>query len=143
MDNVNFFLPAPTAPSLSAIGQTSLKASTYSNGDGGSPITAYEIGYGTDPDYPEEMVMGSSDPTLTGLISVTGLISGQRYYVWARCWNMYGFSVWSAPSSATTLPGAWVDVDGVKKRAIPYVRDGGVWKVAESWTKIEGLWKAG
>lgn len=137
MDDVNVFLPAPTAPSLSAIGQTSLKASTYSNGDGGSPITAYEIGYGTDPDYPEEMVMGSSDPTLTGLIS------GQRYYVWGRCWNMYGFSVWSAPSSATTLPGAWVDVDGVKKRAIPYVRDDGVWKVAESWTKIEGLWKAG
>lgn len=145
MDDVNFFLPAPTAPSLSAIGQTSFKASTYSNGDGGSPITAYEIGYGTDPDYPEEMVMGSSDlhDEQHAVLTLTGLISGQRYYVWGRCWNMYGFSVWSARSSVTTLPGAWVDVDGVKKRAVPYVRDGGVWKVAESWTKIEGLWKAG
>ena len=137
MDDVNLFLPAPTAPSLSAIGQTSFKASTYSNGDGGSPITAYEIGYGTDPDYPEEMVMGSSDLTLTGLTP------GRCYYVWGCCWNMYGFSAWSAPSSVTTFSGAWVDVDGVKKRAIPYVRDDGVWKVAESWTKIEGLWKAG
>lgn len=138
MDGINLFLPAPTAPSLWAIGQTSLKASTYSNGDGGSPITAYEIGYGTDPYYPEEMVMGDNFN-----YKLTGLIPGQRYYVWGRCWNMYGFSAWSAPSSATTLPGAWVDVDGVKKRAIPYVRDGGVWKVAESWTKIEGLWKGG
>lgn len=127
--------PPPTAPSLRVLGQTSLKASTYSNGDSGSPITAYEIGYGTDPYYPEEMVMGSAHPTLTGLTP------GQVYYVWGRCRNMYGFSFWSAPSSATTLPGAWVDVDGVKKRAIPYVRDDGVWKVAESWTKIEGLWK--
>lgn len=129
--------PAPTAPSLSEVGQTSLKASTYSNGDGGSPIIAYEIGYGTDHYEPEEIVMGSSNPTLTGLTP------GQRYYVWGRCWNMYGFSVWSDRSSATTLPGAWVDVDGVKKRAIPYVRDDGVWKEAASWTKIEGLWKAG
>lgn len=126
--------PAPTAPSLSAIGPTSLKASTYSNGEGGSPITAYEIGYGRDPDYPEEIVMGSSDLTLTGLSP------GQVYYVWARCWNSCGFSAWSARST-TTMPGAWVDVDGVKKRAVPYVRDGGVWKLAVSWTKIQGVWK--
>ena len=103
--------PAPTAPSLSAIGQTSLKASAYSDGDGGSPITAYEIGYGTDPDYPEEMVMGSflrirSWYSLNA--TLTGLTPGRRHYVWGRCWNMYGFSAWSAPSSATPLP---VDVD--------------------------------
>lgn len=137
---------APTAPSLSAIGQTSLKASAYSDGDGGSPITAYEIGYGTDPDYPEEMVMGSFSRIRSWYLlnaTLTGLTPGQRHYVWGRCWNMYGFSDWSDRSSATTLPGAWVDVDGVKKVAIPYVRDDGVWKVAESWTKIEGLWKAG
>lgn len=129
--------PAPTAPSLSAIGQTSLKASSDSNGDGGSPITAYEIGYGRDPDYPEEMVesVGSSDLTLTGLSP------GQVYYVWGRGWNQYGPGAWSARSTATLLAGAWVDVDGVKKRAVPYVRDGGVWKLAVSWTKIQGVWK--
>lgn len=44
--------------------------------------------------------------------------------------------------SATTHAGAWVDVDGVKKRAIPYVRDDGVWKEAQLWTKFEGFWEA-
>lgn len=128
--------PAPTTPALSEIKQTSLKASTDSNGDGGSPITAWETGYGTDPNAPQTTVTGSN-------LTLTDLSPGQVYYVWGRGWNQYGPGAWSARSTATLLAGAWVDVDGVKKRAVPYVRDGGVWKVAESWTKIEGLWKAG
>ena len=106
------------------------------NGDGGSPITAWETGYGTDPNAPQTTVTGSN-------LTLTDLSPGQVYYVWGRFRNKYGPGAWSARSTATLLEGAWVDVDGVKKRAVPYVRDGGVWKVAESWTKIEGLWKAG
>lgn len=130
--------PAPTTPALSEIKQTSLKVAYSGNGDGGSPSTAWETGYGTDPNAPQTIVTSLTHPQ-----TLTGLSPGQVYYVWGRFRNKYGPGAWSARSTATLLEGAWVDVDGVKKRAVPYVRDGGVWKVAESWTKIEGLWKAG
>nr|WP_287424029.1 fibronectin type III domain-containing protein [Candidatus Brachybacter algidus] len=126
--------PAPTTPALSEIKQTSLKMVYFGNGDGGSPITAWETGYGTDPNAPQTTVTGSN-------LTLTDLSPGQVYYVWGRGWNQYGPGAWSARSTATLLAGAWVDVDGVKKRAVPYVRDGGVWKLAVSWAKIEGLWK--
>ncbi len=126
--------PAPTAPALSEIKQTSFKMVYFGNGDGGSQITAWETGYGTDPNAPQTIVTGYN-------LTLTGLSPGQVYYVWARGQNKYGPGAWSARSTTTLLAGAWVDVDGVKKRAVPYVRDGGVWKLAVSWAKIEGLWK--
>lgn len=128
------FPPAPTAPVLSEIKQTSLKTVYSGNGDGGSPITAWETGYGTDPTTPQTIVTGYN-------LTLTGLSPGAVYYVWGRGKNKYGAGAWSARSTATLLAGAWVDVAGVKKRAVPYVKDGGVWKVAESWAKIAGLWK--
>lgn len=128
------FPPAPTAPVLSEIKQTSLKTVYSGNGDGGSPITAWETGYGTDPTTPQTIVTGYN-------LTLTGLSPGAVYYVWGRGKNKYGAGAWSARSTATLLAGAWVDVAGVKKRAVPYVKTGGVWKVAESWAKIAGLWK--
>lgn len=128
------FPPYPTAPALSLIRQTSLKTVFSGNGDGGSPVLEWQTGYGTDPSYPQTLVSGYS-------MILSSLSPGQTYYVWGRGRNKYGWGAWSARSTATLLAGAWVDVNGVKKRAVPYVKVNGVWKVAEPWSKIQGLWK--
>lgn len=128
------FPPAPTAPSLSNVKQTQVDTVFSGNGDGGSPILEWQTGYGLDPSTPTTFVS-------TYKTTITGLQPGQTYYFWARGRNKYGWGAYSARSQVTLLAGAWVDVNGVKKRAVPYVRVNGVWKVAEGWGKIAGLWK--
>lgn len=126
--------PAPGAPTISEIKQSSVKAVFSGKGDGGSPILEWQIGYGT----------GSSTPTLfkSGWnMTISGLVPGAVHYFWARGRNKYGWGAWSTRSTATLLAGAWVDVNGVKKRAVPYVNVGGVWKVATPYAKIAGMWK--
>lgn len=126
--------PAPTAPVLSEIKQTSVKAVFSGNGDGGSAALEWQIGYGLSSSAPTNWVTGYN-------LTISGLEAGQKYYFWARGRNTYGWGPYSARSEATLYAGAWIDVAGVKKRAVPYVKVAGVWKPAESWARIAGLWK--
>lgn len=127
--------PAPSSVVISDIKQASAKTTFTGNGDGGSPILEWQLGYGTNATTPQTLVPS------TGVLALTGLDAGMKYYFWARGRNAVGWGPWSVVSTATLLAGAWVDVAGVKKRAVPYVRTGGVWKVAEPYAKIAGLWK--
>lgn len=128
------FPPAPTAPVVSNVKQTSVHTVFSGNGDGGSGILEWQTAYGKDPVNPELFMSGYN-------VDLTNLDAGVVYYFWARGRNKYGWGAYSARSTATLLAGAWVDVAGVKKRAVPYVRTDGVWKVATPFAKIGGLWK--
>lgn len=125
---------APTKPTISAITQTSLKSVFYTNGNGGSLVVEWQTGYGTDSSTPQKFISDNN-------ISLTDLDPGQTYYFWGRGRNKWGWGPWSSRATATLLSGGWVDVNGVKKRAVPYVNVNGVWKVATVYVKIGGLWE--
>lgn len=134
-------LAVPAPPStvvLSNIKQTQLDATFTDNANNGATVTAREIGYGT----------SSSAPTTTiasdGSTTITGLLPGTKYYFWARAQNSVGWSAYSAVAgSATMLAGVRVTVGSppVVHSAIPWVRVGGVWKVAKPWVKDPYIWR--
>lgn len=125
----------PSAPSISNITQVSVTVSWTAPNNGGSPITGYQVGYGTDPASPTTTVSAASPK------SITGLSPGTRYYFWVRAQNSVGFSAWSVSTPATTIAAARVKVGSVWKNAVPYVRVAGVWKLARPWAKNAGVWK--
>lgn len=128
---------APTSATVSTISQTGLLASDYAaNFDGGSPVTAFQVGYSTSNTLPPtNTVMGGSPQILGALAPAT------TYYVWVRAQNVVGWSAWSAVAVGKTYAGARIKVGAVWKDAVPYVRVGGVWKLAEPWVRTAGVWK--
>jgi len=127
--------PAPDSLGVDTIEQTSMRYRFSSNGDGGSDILQWQIGYGTSPTATQSLI--SSNGTST----ITGLQPGTTYYFWARGRNANGWSPWSTRSSGRTIAGARVRVAGVWKEAIPYVKVNGVWKVALPHVRVNGVWK--
>jgi hypothetical protein len=127
---------APSTPVISDLKQKSVVVSWTPNPADGLPNTEYTIGYGTNSSTPDTTTTSS---TLSK--TITGLTPGTKYYFWVKATNSVGTGPYSAPSNATTIAGARVNVAGVWKQAIPYVRDGGTWKVARPWTKSLGEWK--
>jgi hypothetical protein len=125
----------PSVPVLSNIQPTSVDVSWTPNGDGGSPITGFTVGYGTSPSSPSIAAPGTSPKT------ISGLIPGTTYYFWVRAQNAIGASAYAGPTSSATIAGARVKVSGVYKIAVPYVKVSGVWKLAVPWVKIAGEWK--
>lgn len=125
----------PSAPVLSNIQPTSLDVSWTPNGNGGSPITGFQVGYGTNSSTPDTTISATSPQ------SITGLTPGVTYYFWVRAQNAIGYSPWSSVTSSQTIAGARINVGGVWKIAIPYVKSGGVWKHAIPYAKTAGVWK--
>jgi hypothetical protein len=127
----------PDIPSATNIGPVSVTVvwTPPSAGDGGSPITAYEVSYGTDP------LVHAASVTGTSPLTVTGLQPGTRYYFWVRAQNAVGWSAYSAPVVATTIAGVRLKVGAEWKIAIPYVNVGGVWKLAQPFVRYLGVWK--
>lgn len=127
---------APTTPLLAAVRMTSVDVAFTANGNGGSAITGFEIGYSTS---------SSGDPTTrvaaTSPATVTGLTPGTTYYFRARAKNSVGWGPWSGASSIRTIAGAYVKVGAQWKLAVPYVNVGGTWKLAEPWVRSVGVWK--
>lgn len=127
---------SPTVPLLAAARMTSVDVAFSANGNGGSSITGYEIGYSkSSSGNPTNTIAATSPKT------VTGLTPGTTYYFRTRAKNKVGWSSWSGASSIKTIAGAYVKVGSVWKLAVPYVNVGGVWKVAEPWVKSVGVWK--
>lgn len=126
---------APTTPLLSSVRATSVDVAWTANGNGGTTITGYEIGYGQSPYTPSSMVSATSPQV------VTGLTPGIVYYFRTRARNSSGWSDWSGAASIRTIAGAYIKVGAETKLAVPYVRVGGVWKIAEPWIHNVGVWK--
>jgi len=127
---------APSTPVVSNVQPTSVDLSWTPNGDGGSAITGYDVGYGTSPGSPTTTITGVTSP-----YTVTGLTPGTQYYFWVRAKNVVGNSPWSAVASQMSISGVRINVAGVWKLAVPWVRDGGVWKQARPFVKYLGEWK--
>ena len=127
---------APTAPAISEITQTQVRADHTNNGTGGSAITNYQYGYS----------LTNSTPTTTFTQDqhvITGLSPGKTYYFSARVKNAQGFSAWSTRTVAKTIAGARVKVGATWKDAVPYVKVAGVWKLARPYIKQIGVWRPG
>jgi hypothetical protein len=116
--------------------QTSVKILVAPNDSNGAPITSYTLAYGTSP--------ASTDVSITqqsAMFTLTGLIPGKGYYLWAKTTNIYGTSEWSARGAVLLIAGAMVKVGLTWKRAVPYVKVAGVWQMARTWSKSQGVWK--
>lgn len=132
---------APSAPTMSNVTQVTATATFTANFDGGSVITGYRVGWGLFDSAPTSYTsIQAGSP-----VNLTGLDPGAKYYFFTQAVNAIGDSAWSAPTSQWMIAGAYVTViEGISpvvKRAIPYVRAGGVWKVARPWGRIAGVWK--
>lgn len=136
---------APSAPVATTVDQVSATLTFTPNGDGGSSITGYQIGYApydygftpSNPTSPTNTV--TAVPTTT---TVSGLSPGLSYQFWARAQNAVGWSPWSSGTIVTLVAGAYVNYGlGVWRRAVPYVKVSGVWKVARSWGRVAGTWR--
>lgn len=127
---------APNAPTFAAIGPTSLNVIWTNNGDGGSPITGYDVGYALTNTAPTTTISATGSPK-----TITGLSPGTQYYFWVRAQNSIGSSAWSASSPVQTIAGARIKVGSEWKFAVPYVKDAGVWKLAKPYVRTGGVWK--
>ena len=97
----------PPAPSMSAftpnpdqVTQTQMRVRFASTGDGGSPITGYELQRATNASF----TAGAVTVPSTGTFTASGLSPATTYYFRARATNAVGTGAWSSTVSATTLP---------------------------------------
>jgi hypothetical protein len=118
---------APSKPTLSAVTVDTVTVSWSAPNNGGSSILGYQLGYGT------SSTTATTEVTATSPYVVKNLAMNTVYYFWVRARNANGWGGWSASSSAKTILGVYVNVNGVWKPAIPYVRTGGVWKQAQPY----------
>lgn len=117
--------PAPTPVALSNVTATTVDVTYTSQGDGGSPVDHWQLGYGTDPTYPQIIV-----ETVT--TTITGLTPGTKYYFWAQGHNSAGWGPWSSRTEITTqaLPPAppAPRITDIKQTSVKvnYLAEGGV-----------------
>jgi hypothetical protein len=126
--------PAPDPPIITNIGQTSLHSRYYGNGTGVGTFSKWQTGWAL-----------SSGGTITWVdgydIDMTNLPSGATLYIYGRGINSVGNGDLSQPTVAVLIAGGWLNVNGVWKRATPFVKVNGVWKPARAWSKLEGFWR--
>ncbi|QEQ93891.1 hydrolase [Streptomyces phage Kardashian] len=127
---------APSTPLLSSARMTSVDVAFSANGDGGSTITGFEIGWSTSSTGNPTNSVAAKSPQV-----VTGLSPGTVYYFRTRAKSAVGWSAWSGAASVRTVAGVYLKVGAEWKLAVPYVKVDGVWKIAEPWVKNVGVWK--
>lgn len=118
---------APAKPTLSRVTVDTITVSWTAPNNGGSTITGYILGYGTNASAATTHVAATSPFTVKNLAMNT------TYYFWVLARNAIGEGAWSKPASAKTYLGVYVNVAGTWKPALPYVRVGGVWKIAQPY----------
>jgi hypothetical protein len=130
-------IPDPPNPvQFANIAQSSVTAWVDYSGrwDGGSPVLEVQLAYGLDPNAGTLFASGWS-------VDLASLAIAQKYYFWARMRNALGWGAWSVRSEVLLVAGAYIPVDGVIHRAIPWVKDAGVWKPAKPWSKFNNIWR--
>jgi hypothetical protein len=126
---------APSTPWVYDVQPTQLTVGWSPNGDGGSPIVEYQLGWGTDPDTPQN-VWTENSPAI-----ISALAPGTVYYFAVRARNAIGWGPYSGNVSTRTVAGVRVNDNGTWRLALPYVKDGGTWRLAQPWVKESGVWR--
>jgi hypothetical protein len=92
-------VPNPPSPFyIHTIFELSVAGNSDPRYDGGRPILQYQVGYGTNPNYPQAL----HTIALSGNDSVAPLAQKVQYYFWARVRNEVGWSGWSGRTTART-----------------------------------------
>lgn len=128
---------APTPVTFSEITQTSLRTQFSGQFDGGEPVDEWQLAYSLTNDPATATTLTAN----SGISYLTDLSAGRQYYFWARGRNAVGWGPYSAVRVATLTAGALVKDGLVYKRAVPYVNDEGVWRLARGMAKASGTWK--
>jgi hypothetical protein len=138
MDTITWRVPdSPNPIEFSFVTQNSMQTLFVDRGWGGTDVTERQLGYGRHPTIPEVLAFVDT----YGINILTGLDPGKTYYAWGRVRNSVGWSPWSERRQVDLIAGAQVMVEGIWKRAVPYVKVEGTWKVARPWTRVDGVWK--
>lgn len=88
----------PTAVSIGNATQNSIQYHFDDNPDnGGDPSTRRQVGYGTDPNGPQNYLTDVGN-----YVTIDGLSRYTDYYVWARAFSAGGWSGWSGRLSTRT-----------------------------------------
>lgn len=127
--------PPPRPLGTAALSQTEIQYKFQSQGDGGTPVREWQIGYGRNPSYPEHYV------TSWGTSTIGGLLPGTPYYFWSRGRNDIGWSGWSERASNSTIAGFWIKIAGNWIVGVPYIKLDGQWRMVEPWIKVGGVWR--
>lgn len=128
---------APTPIGFSDITQNQIRYHFQGNSDGGSPIREWQALWQDATVNGPQTPYWSNGSTLLG----PGLTPGHKYNFWSRGRNDIGWGPWSAISSARTIAGARLRQGGVWREAVPYVKVNGVWRLAQPYVKQNGGWK--
>lgn len=86
----------PSLRSATPISSSAIQIVFWDGPNGGSPITARQIGWGSSSGGPTYTAYSDGDDP------ITGFSPGQRVYFWARTQNAIGWSGWSNRLEATT-----------------------------------------
>lgn len=124
----------PTPIGVDQIGHVDVRYRFSGNGDGGSPIREWQIGYGTSSTT-VQFTMTSS-----GTSTIKGLSIGTTWYFWSRGRNDVGWSGWSTRSQARTKSSGRVKVAGVWREMILYIKVSGTWRQAIIYSKRNKVW---
>lgn len=127
---------APNPVEFEDVDQMSLMARFVGNYNGGTAITARQLGYSLTSTAPTTTVSAVS-----GVNAFSSLSPGKTYYFWARSQNAIGWGPWSEVASVVLVAGARIYTGGQWKRVVPYVKVDGTWKVARPWVRTAGEWK--
>lgn len=126
--------PRPRPVAFHNVRQTEVTYQFTSNGDGGTPVREWQIGYGTNPNGPQYYT-GSNGRTVLGALS-----PATTWYVWSRGRNDIGWSDWSTRSSVVTKAGALIKIGKNWVKAVPFVKTSSGWKIAQPLIKVNGKW---
>lgn len=129
---------APSSVTYSSVKQNSVTITFKKNGDGGTATLDYKLTYNT-----SNTTSGATTvvPPNSGVMSITNLKPGVKYYFWVQARNAVGYSAYSAVTSVQLIAGAYVISGGKPVRAVPWVKYNGVWKVAKPYGRNGGYWK--
>lgn len=128
---------APNSVVITNVTQSSAHINFQGKGEGGTPVVEWQMAYNT-----VNSTTGATAVTwASGGKDITNLKPGTTYYFWARGRNSVGWGPYSPVTTAKTLAGVRINVNGAWVMAVPYVNVGGVWKIARPWARVAGFWR--
>lgn len=127
----------PPAPTFSAINPDNLTVGLTKPNDAAAP-TNFHLQWSRNSNF--ATVDGEVTAAWASSYRVTGLLPATTYSFRTQANPGTGWGYYSATTTATTLSGAKVLVNGQWVNAVAYVRSGGTWVLAKVYKRANGAW---